>query len=97
MTDNKLHPDADKAVQKLIAELWGFQIETDKVEESNEKFNAVWSAADDLLVQALELLGFDSLEDWERDIWASKPSSEPVREGTGILDLKVTGFKEVSA
>lgn len=73
MTDNKLHPDTEQALDKLIVELWGFQIKTEEVEEPNEKFNAVWSAADDLLVQALEFLGFDSLEDWERAIWASKP------------------------
>ena len=78
MSDNKLHPEAEQALHKLIAELWGFQIDTEEVEEPNKKFNALWSSADDLLIRALDLLGFDCLEDWERDIWASKPEEAAV-------------------
>jgi hypothetical protein len=73
MTDNKLHPDAEAALRKLILDLWGFQIETDDTEESNEKFNSVWQTADSLLIRSLELLGFDCIEDFEENTWASKP------------------------
>lgn len=78
MTDNKLHPDAEAALRKLILDLWGFQIETDDTEESNEKFNSVWQTADSLLIRSLELLGFDCIEDFEENAWASKPKETAV-------------------
>jgi len=71
--DNKLHPDAEKALRKLILEIWGFEIETEDTEESNEKFNGIWQTADSLLIRSLELLGFDCIEDFEEDVWAKKP------------------------
>lgn len=71
--DNKLHPDAEKALRKLILDLWGFEIETEDTEESNEKFNGIWQTADSLLIRSLELLGFDCIEDFEEDVWAKKP------------------------
>ena len=97
MRKDKLHPDAEKALRKLILEIWGFQIDTEDTEEPNEKFNSIWQTADSLLIRSLDLLGFDCIEDFEADVWAKKPKSVPVYEGTGILDLKVTGHKEVSA
>jgi hypothetical protein len=71
--DNKLHPDAEKALRKLILDLWGFEIETEDTEESNEKFNGIWQTADSLLIRSLELLGFDCIEDFEESVWAKKP------------------------
>mgnify|MGYP001093144824 FL=1 len=71
--DNKLHPDAEKALRKLILEIWGFEIETEDTEESNEKFNGIWQTADSLLIRSLELLGFDCIEDFEESVWAKKP------------------------
>lgn len=71
--ENKLHPDAESALRKLILEIWGFQIETEDTEDSNEKFNGIWQTADSLLIRSLELLGFDCIEDFEADVWAEKP------------------------
>ena len=70
---SKLNPDAEKALRKLILEIWGFQIETEDTEESNQKFNSIWQTADSLLIRSLELLGFDCIEDFEADVWAKKP------------------------
>lgn len=78
MTDNKLHPDAEAALRKLVLDLWGFQIETEDTEESNEKFNSVWQTADSLLIRSLELLGFDCIEDFEENAWAEKPEEASV-------------------
>ena len=73
MAENKLNPDAEAALRKLILEIWGFQTETEDTEESNEKFNSIWQSADSLLVRSLELLGFDCIEDFEESVWAKKP------------------------
>ena len=78
MTENKLNPDAEAALRKLILEIWGFQIETEDTEESNEKFNSIWQSADSLLVRSLELLGFDCIEDFEESVWAKKPEEVSV-------------------
>ena len=72
MKIDKLHPDAEAALRKLILELWGFEIETEDTEESNEKFNSIWQSADSLLIRSLELLGFDCIEDFEESVWAKK-------------------------
>lgn len=69
---DKLHPDSEAALRKLILELWGFEIETEDTEESNEKFNSIWQSADSLLIRSLELLGFDCIEDFEESVWAKK-------------------------
>ena len=76
--DNKLHPDAEKALRKLILDLWGFEIETEDTEESNEKFNGIWQTADSLLIRSLELLDFDCIEDFEESVWAKKPEEAAV-------------------
>ena len=78
MTENKLNPDAEAALRKLILEIWSFQIETEDTEESNEKFNSIWQSADSLLVRSLELLGFDCIEDFEESVWAKKPEEVSV-------------------
>ena len=78
MTENKLNPDAEAALRKLILEIWGFQTETEDTEESNEKFNSIWQSADSLLVRSLELLGFDCIEDFEESVWAKKPEEVSV-------------------
>ena len=79
--DDKLNPDAEAALRKLILEIWGFEVETEDTEVSNEKFNSIWQTADSLLTRSLELLGFDCIEDFEEDVWAKKPKSVPVHEG----------------
>jgi hypothetical protein len=75
---DKLHPDAEAALRKLILEIWGFQIETEDTEESNQKFNSIWQTADDLMIRSLELLGFDCIEDFEESVWAKKPKEVAV-------------------
>ena len=75
---DKLHPDAEKALRKLILDLWGFEIETEDTEESNEKFNGIWQTSDSLLIRSLELLGFDCIEDFEESVWAKKPEEVAV-------------------
>lgn len=75
---DKLHPDAEAALRKLILEIWSFQIETEDTEESNQKFNSIWQTADDLMIRSLELLGFDCIEDFEADVWAKKPEEVSV-------------------
>ena len=112
MTENKLNPDAEAALRKLLLEIWSFQT---KIEEAdlpdsdwedplpfqeptkNQELCDFHVALDGEAYRALKILGFDSYEELEESVWAKKPKSEPVHEGTGILDLKVTGFKEVSA
>ena len=76
--NDKLHPDAEAALRKLILEIWGFQIETEDTEESNQKFNSIWQSADSLLIRSLELLDFDCIEDFEESVWAKKPEEAAV-------------------
>ena len=76
--NDKLNPAAEAALRKLILELWGFEIETEDAEESNEKFNSIWQTADSLLIRSLELLGFDCIEDFEESVWAKKPEEAAV-------------------
>lgn len=110
--NDKLHPDAEAALRKLLLEIWSFQtkIEEADIPESdwdmplddseptkNQKLCSLFADFDETAYRGLQLLGFDNYEELEESVWAKKPKSEPVYEGTGILDLKVTGFKEASA
>lgn len=112
MSEDKLHPDAEAALRKLLLEIWSFQtkIEEAGIPESdwdmplddseptkNQELCDFHVALDGEAYRALKILGFDSYEELEESVWAKKPKNEPFYEGTGILDLKVTGFKEVSA
>ena len=108
MRKDKLNPDAEAALRKLLLEIWSFN---GRVEDSSmttqafgeppneltEKFCNIYTDIDEIAYRGLKLLGFDCWEDLEESVWAKKPKSEPIYEGTGILDLKVTGFKEASA
>ena len=76
--NDKLHPDAEAALRKLILHLWEFEIETEDTEEPNQKFNSIWQTADDLMIRSLELLGFDCIEDFEESVWAKKPEEVAV-------------------
>jgi hypothetical protein len=110
--NDKLNPDAEAALRKLLLEIWSFQtkIEEAGIPESdwdmpldgseppkNQELCDFFVALDGEAYRALKILGFESYEELEESVWAKKPKSEPVYEGTGILDLKVTGFKEASA
>ena len=69
----------------------------DYLEQHVRELEELFADFDETAYRGLQLLGFDSYEDLEESVWAKKPKSEPIYEGTGILDLKVTGHKEVSA
>ena len=63
---NKLPPYTEKAVKKLILELYRFQTSAwrdDDDASSSAPFDSVWIKADILLTQSLELLGFDGVEE----------------------------------
>jgi hypothetical protein len=64
---DKLPPYTEKAVKKLILELYRFQntawegVDDDPL--SSAPFDSVWIKADILLTQSLELLGFAGVEE----------------------------------
>ena len=61
---NKLPPYTEKAVKKLILELYRFQNTAwEGVENTSTPFDSVWIKADALLTQSLELLGYDGIEE----------------------------------
>ena len=62
---DKLPPYTEKAVKKLILELYRFQTSAwrDDDASSSAPFDSVWIKADILLTQSLELLGFDGVEE----------------------------------
>ena len=62
---NKLPPYTEKAVKKLILELYRFQTSAwrDDGESESPLFDSVWIKADTLLTESLELLGFDGIEE----------------------------------
>ncbi len=64
---DKLPPYTEKAVKKLILELYRFQTsawrDDDDDASSSAPFDSVWIKADILLTQSLELLGFDGVEE----------------------------------
>ena len=110
MTDNKLDPDAEAALRKLLLHVWSFQEHDMNLNDAdwdapldnseptkNQEFCSMFADLDEVAYRGLKLLGFENYEELEESVWAKKPKSVPVHEGTGILDLKVTGFKEVSA
>jgi hypothetical protein len=62
----ELPPYTEKAVKKLILELYRFQTSAwrdDNDALSSAAFDSVWIKADTLLNQSLELLGFDGIEE----------------------------------
>jgi len=86
--DNKLHPDAEKALRKLLLEIWSFQtkIEEVNIPESdwdmplddseptkNQELCDFHVALDGEAYRALKILGFDSYEELEASVWAKKP------------------------
>ena len=62
---NKLPPYTEKAVKKLILELYRFQTSAWRDDGKSESplFDSVWIKADVLLTQSMELLGFDGIEE----------------------------------
>jgi hypothetical protein len=110
--NDKLHPDAESALRKLLLEIWSFQTKIEEADIPDSDWDSVLDDSeptknqqicnffvdlDSIRCDGLKVLGFDCWEDLEESVWAKKPKSVPVYEGTGILDLKVTGHKEVSA
>lgn len=89
--ENKLHPDAEKALRKLLLEIWSFQENdaglTDADWESplddceptkNQKFGSIFVDLDEVAYRGLQLLGFDSYEELEKSVWAKKPEEASV-------------------
>jgi len=63
---DKLPPYTEKAVKKLILELYRFQTSAWRDEDGESEsplFDSVWIKADVLLTQSMELLGFDGVEE----------------------------------
>jgi len=86
--NDKLNPDAEAALRKLLLEIWSFQT---RIEEANLPDSDWESPLDDCkptknqelcdfhvaldgeAYRALKLLGFDSYEELEESVWAKKP------------------------
>jgi len=93
MTENKLNPDAEAALRKLLLEIWSFQT---KIEEAdlpysdwedplpfqeptkNQELCDFHVALDGEAYRALKILGFDSYEELEESVWAKKPEEVSV-------------------
>ena len=86
---DKLHPDAEKALRKLLLEVWSFygRVEDSSMttqdfdEPSNElteKFCNIYTDLDEISYRGLKLLGFDCWEDLEESVWAKKPEEVAV-------------------
>lgn len=86
MSDNKLHPDAEAALRKLLLEVWSFQEHNANLNDAdwdapldgseptkNQKFCSLFVDLDEVAYRGLQLLGFDSYEELEESVWASKP------------------------
>ena len=93
MTIDKLNPDAEAALRKLLLEVWSFQT---KIEEAdlpdsdwedplddseptkNQELCDFFNALDGEAYRALKILGFESYEDLEESVWAKKPEEVAV-------------------
>ena len=84
--DNKLNPDAEAALRKLLLEIWSFQEHNTNLNDAdwdapldnsdptkNQKFCSLFADLDDVAYRGLQLLGFDSYEELEESVWAKKP------------------------
>lgn len=91
--NDKLHPDAEAALRKLLLEAWSFQtkIEEADIPESdwdmplddseptkNQKLCDFFVALDGEAYRALKILGFESYEELEESVWAKKPEEAAV-------------------
>jgi hypothetical protein len=91
--NDKLNPDAEAALRKLLLEIWSFQskIEAADIPDSdsdepldaceptkNQELCDFHVALDGEAYRALQLLGFDSYEELEESVWAKKPEEAAV-------------------
>lgn len=87
--NDKLNPDAEAALRKLLLEIWSFygRVEDSSMttqdfdEPSNEltkKFCNIYTDLDEISYRGLQLLGFDSYEELEESVWAKKPEEAAV-------------------
>ena len=103
MTDsNKLNPDAEKALRKLLLEVWSFQTKIDEADipdsdwdgplddsepTKNQELCDFHVALDGEAYRALKILGFESYEDLEADVWAKKPEEADCPECEPCIDM----------
>ena len=95
---DKLHPDAEKALRKLLLEVWLFQEHNTNLNDAdwdtplddseptkNQKFCSLFVDLDEVAYRGLKLLGFESWEELEKSVWAKKP--EEVLECEPCIDM----------
>ena len=93
MTENKLNPDAEAALRKLLLEIWSFQTKIEEVDipdsdwkdpvddsepTKNQELYDFFVALDGEAYRALKILGFESYEELEESVWAKKPEEASV-------------------
>jgi hypothetical protein len=86
--NDKLNPDAEAALRKLLLEIWSFQTKIEEVDlpdsdwdeplddcepTKNQELCDFHVTLDGEAYKALKILGFDSYEDLEKSVWAKKP------------------------
>ena len=87
MKKDKLNPDAESALRKLLLEVWRFQTKVqdadlpdsdweDPVDDSeptkNQELCNFFTALDGEAYRALKILGFESYEELEESMWAKE-------------------------
>lgn len=66
-----------------LLEFQGADYDSDTLWEHHKMFTHLWTTADDLMIRALDLLGFDCIEDFTESVWADKPT-KPLTPPTGV-------------
>lgn len=93
MKTDKLHPEAEKALRKLLLEIWSFQTKIEETDIPDSDWDSVLDDSeltknqqicnffvdlDSIRCDGLKVLGFDCWEDLEESVWAKKPEEAAV-------------------